>query len=79
MKPRNIKLGGKNIVGEKIVEYRKRNKIKQKDFMARLQVAGMDISPTSMSRLEGQHRSVYDFEVLVLAQVMCMTADDLLR
>jgi len=78
MKPRAVRLGDKNIVGAKVVEFRKKNGIKQKDFMARLQVAGMDISPTSMSRLEGQHRLVQDFEVVILASVMGLSTDELL-
>ena len=78
MKPRNIEPGTKNIVGLKVMAIRKSRKIKQKDFLAQLQVLGMDISPTALSRLEGQHRLVKDSEVLVLAKVLGVTADELL-
>jgi len=78
MKPRKEKLGTKNIIGSKIVEIRNTRGIKQKDFLAQLQVLGLDISATSLSRLEGQHRLVQDFEVVVLAQVLGITTDELL-
>jgi len=79
MKPRISAVGTKNIVGLKVVAIRKGRKIKQKDFLARLQVLGMDISPTALSRLEGQHRLVKDFEVAALAKVLGISADELLE
>ena len=78
MKPRKVELGTKNIVGEKVAAFRVKHKIKQKDFMVKLQLMGMDISPTSLSRLEGQHRLVQDFEVAILAKALGATADELL-
>ena len=44
--------------------------IKQKDFIARLQVAGLDINPTSYSKLEGQLRMANDREVYIIAKVL---------
>jgi len=78
VKTRSIEPGNKNIVGTKIVEIRKKRRIKQKDFLAQLQVMGMDISPTGLSRLEGQHRLVCDFEVVILTKVLGITVDELL-
>ena len=78
MKPRKVSLGSKNIVGSKVVEIRRKRKIKQKDFLAHLQVLGLDISPTSLSRLEGQHRLVQDFEIVILAKALGVTTDELL-
>jgi len=78
MKPRSGEPGIKNIVGVKIVELRKKRDIKQKDFLAQLQVLGMDISATSLSRLEGQYRLVQDFEVVILARALGVTTKDLL-
>jgi transcriptional regulator with XRE-family HTH domain len=78
MKQRSNELGNKNIIGAKVVAYRKERGIKQKDFLAQLQVLGLDISATSLSRLEGQHRLVQDFEVVVLSRVLNVTADELL-
>jgi transcriptional regulator with XRE-family HTH domain len=78
MKPRKYEPGTKNIVGSKVAAIRKERGIKQKDFLARLQVLGMDISATGLSRLEGQYRLVHDFEVVVLAKALGMSVGELL-
>ncbi|MCL1831579.1 MAG: helix-turn-helix transcriptional regulator [Oscillospiraceae bacterium] len=78
MKPRSSEPGNKNIVGVKVVSIRNERKIKQKDFLAQLQVLGLDISATSLSRLEGQYRLVQDFEVLALSKALKITTDELL-
>jgi len=70
MKPRSRKQGDKNIVGAKVLAFRVTNGIKQKDFLAQLQVLGLDISATSLSRLEWQERLVQDSEIIILAQAM---------
>ena len=78
MKPRSGEPGAKNIVGVKVVAMRKERGMTQKNFLARLQVLGMDISATSLSRLEGQYRLVQDFEVVILAKALGISADELL-
>lgn len=79
MKPRSGEPGTKNIVGAKVVAIRLERRIKQKDFLAQLQVLGLDISATSLSRLEGQYRLVQDFEVVILAKALGLTTDELLN
>lgn len=78
MKPRSGEPGNKNIVGAKVVALRKEHQMKQKDLLARLQVLGMDVSATSLSRLEGQYRLVQDFEVVILAKALGITVNELL-
>lgn len=78
MKPRSSSPGTKNIVGSKVVALRKEQGVKQKDFLARLQVLGLNISDTSLSRLEGQYRLVQDFEVVILAKALGITTAELL-
>lgn len=58
------------MIGKTVERLRKARKIKQKDFVARLQVEGLDINPTSYSKLEGQQRYATDREVLVIARVL---------
>lgn len=70
MKIRKKPIGDKNIVGEKVYAIRMAKKIKQKDFLARLQTLGMDISATSLSRIEGQHRLVQDYEVVMFSKAL---------
>ena len=78
-KPRKVPVGQRNIVGAKVVQIRQEKNIKQKDLVALLQSKGMDISDTSMSRLEGQNRLVQDFEVPVLAEALGVSVDWLLK
>ena len=47
-----------------------KSEIKQKDFIAKLQIAGLDINPTSYSKLEGQIRIATDKEVFIIAKVL---------
>lgn len=78
MKHRKDPPGDKNIIGSRVVAIRKARKIKQKEFLARLQTLGLDLSPTSLSRLEGQDRLVQDFEVLIIAKALEITVGHLL-
>ena len=79
MKPRKDLPGDKNIIGSKVVAIRKARGIKQKDFLAMLQTLGMDISATSLSRLEGQYRLVQDYEVVIIAKALNISVEDLLN
>lgn len=78
MKPRNAPPGDKNIIGSKVVAIRQEKRIKQKDFLAKLQTQGVDISATSLSRLEGQYRLVQDYEVVAIANALNVSVEDLL-
>ncbi len=79
MKPRRQELGNKNIIGNKITQLRLENKIKQKELLAKLQTKGIDINPSSLSKLEGQTRPVSDIELKILAEIFDISADDLLK
>ena len=77
-KPRKTPLGTRNIVGAKVEMVRKQKNIKQRELVAILQSMGMDISETSMSRLEGQLRLVQDFEIPILAKALDVSVEWLL-
>lgn len=79
MKPRKQELGNKNIIGHKITELRLERNIKQKELLARLQTSGVDINPSSLSKLEGQVRPVTDIELKALAEIFDISPDDLLN
>ena len=70
MKIRKQEYGNANMVGKNIERMRKEKGIKQKDFIAKMQVMGCDINPTSYSKLEGQLRSATDREVFVIAKIL---------
>lgn len=79
MKARKQGYGTENIVGKNIEKLRKEKGIKQKDFIAKLQTKGLDINPTSYSKLEGQIRSATDKEIYAIAKVLDITIDDLFK
>ena len=70
MKIRKQEYGNANMVGKNIEQMRKEKGIKQKDFIAKMQVMGCDINPTSYSKLEGQLRSATDREVFAIAKIL---------
>lgn len=70
MKTRKQEYGNVNMVGKNIERLRKERGIKQKDFIAKIQVMGCDMNPTSYSKLEGQVRSATDKEIFVIAKIL---------
>ena len=58
------------MVGRNIERLRKARGIKQKDFIARMQVMGCDINPTSYSKLEGQLRNATDKEIYAISKIL---------
>ena len=77
MKRRKQVYGNKNLVGRNIERLRKEKGIKQKDFIAQIQVMGWDMNPTSYSKLEGQIRSATDKEVYVIAKILEVSIETL--
>ena len=78
MKIRKQIYGDKNLVGRNIERIRKERGIKQKDFIAQIQIMGCDMNPTSYSKLEGQIRFVTDVELVALADLLEVSVDYLL-
>ncbi|MBQ9121796.1 MAG: helix-turn-helix transcriptional regulator [Clostridia bacterium] len=70
MKTRKKLYGSCNMVGRNIEYLRKQRGIKQKDFIARIQIMGCDMNPTSFSKLEGQLRIATDKEIYTIAKVL---------
>ncbi len=77
MKIRKQTYGDKNLVGKNIEQLRKERGIKQKDFIAQIQVMGCDMNPTSYSKLEGQIRSATDKEIYVIAKILDVAIEEL--
>ena len=75
---RKQELGNRNIVGARVEMKRKELGMKQKDFLARLQVEGMDINASALSKLEGQVRGVFDYELVIISKVLGVSLDWLL-
>ena len=78
MKPRKLELGDRNIIGKRVTEARLAQGMKQVELLAKLQLAGIDISVPALSLLEGQKRPVSDIELNALADILNVSVDWLL-
>lgn len=78
MRIRKQALGDRNIVGAKIEQKRKSMGMKQKDLLTQLQIKGIDLNASSLSKLEGQLRYVTDFELNAISEVLGMSYEELL-
>lgn len=71
-------MGDRNIIGARVTEARNRIGMKQIELLAKLQVAGIEISIPALSLLEGQKRPVSDKELAALADILGVSVDWLL-
>lgn len=78
LKPRKLALGNRNIVGSRVTEARLALGMKQVELLAKLQLAGVDMSVPALSLLEGQKRMVSDIELNALADILNVSVDWLL-
>lgn len=73
MRIRKQELGNRNIVGVKVEDRRKTLGMKQIDLLTLLQVKGVELTASGLSKLEGQLRCVNDFELVALAEILGVT------
>lgn len=78
MRIRNQALGEMNIIGEKVEKQRKAIGMKQKDLLAQLQIRGIDLNASGLSKLEGQLRGVTDYELKAIAESLNVSVNWLL-
>lgn len=79
MRLRKKPLGNKNLIGAKVEMIRKKKKIKQKDLLAQLQVNGVDINASALSKIEGQIRIVTDIELKAISKILEVSVDYLIN
>lgn len=77
MKPRKQPYGNKNISGAIVEMLRKQRGMKQSELASQMQVLGVDINPSSLSKLEGQQRVATDYELRAIARVLNVSMDQL--
>lgn len=70
MRLRKQPIGDKNLIGARVEDARKNQGMKQKELLAQLQVRGVDMNSSGLSKLEGQIRFVSDFELLAIAEIL---------
>ena len=78
MKPRKLELGDRNLIGARVTKARQDKEMKQIELLAKLQLAGVDMSVPALSLLEGQKRPVSDIELNALADILDVSVDWLL-
>ena len=64
--------------GARVELARKDLGMKQKELLAQLQVNGVDMNASGLSKLEGQIRYVTDFELAALSRILNVSVDWLL-
>ena len=74
MKTRKLALGDRNHIGARVTQARKSLGMKQVELLAKLQLAGVDMSIPALSLLEGQKRPVTDIELKALADALQVSA-----
>ena len=79
MKPRLQPYGDKNISGATIERIRKERGMRQFELVHQMQLRGVDINPSSLSKLEGQVRVTTDRELFVIAQIFGLRMEDLIN
>lgn len=75
MRVRKQSLGDRNIIGARVEKQRKAIGLKQKDLLTQLQINGIDLNASGLSKLEGQLRYVTDFELVAIANVLGVSID----
>ena len=78
LKTRKLALGNRNLIGARVTQARLEQGIKQVELLAKLQLAGVDISVPALSLLEGQKRPVSDIELNAIADALHVSVDWLL-
>jgi len=68
-------LGNKNTAGARIREIRNQRKIHARHFLAKLQIAGMDISASTLGLIERQKRELADWELRIFAEILRVSVD----
>lgn len=78
MRTRKLGLGTRNLIGARVTQLRLARGMKQVELLAQLQLRGVDLSIPALSLLEGQRRPVSDIELYALAEILGVSADELL-
>ena len=73
--------GTNNICGKQIKRLRKQlsPKVSQRAFAEQLQLKGIDLDKNAIQRVEAGKRFVTDIELKAFAQILHVTADELLN
>ena len=71
--------GKKNLIGERLVELRRRHGLSQRDLARELQIFGCGMDKNVITRIETQKRYVTDIEIQKICEVFHVTFEDLIQ
>ena len=66
-----------NIIGSKVQQFRKKNRMSQQKLSNKLELMGVYVCRGSVSRIEDWSRTVTDIELYALAKVFGVSVDDM--
>lgn len=75
--PRN-KTGSKNLISDRLIQFRKEQNLSQRDLSRLLQLAGYDMDKNVITRIETNKRYVTDIELKDLSEVLQTTYEKLI-
>ena len=78
MRIRKQPLGDKNITGAKIEARRREIGMKQGELLAAVKSGGVSLNSSGLSKIEGQLRTVNDYELKAFAKALNVSVDYLL-
>lgn len=78
MRIRKQELGDRNLVGARVEKRRKEINMKQVELLAGLRERGIEFNASGLSKLEGQIRSVNDYELIALSEILGVSIEWLL-
>lgn len=78
MRIRKQPLGERNLVGARVEQRRKELNMKQIELLNGLRDRGIDFNASGLSKLEGQIRSVNDYELIALCEILDVSINWLL-
>ncbi len=67
------------MIGARVTKLRKLNYMSQKDLAMNMQLMGVDMNLSSLSKLEGQTRIATDREVYAIARILNVPVDELFK
>lgn len=67
----------KNILGPKIKIYRTKLGMSQNYLIARLNILGISMDQTILSRIENQKREIYDYEIFAIVRAFDIEYNEL--
>lgn len=68
----------KNIISEKLKEFREGKGLSQSSLAAKLQTMNVNIDQQMISRIENNNRQVTDYELVCICKCLSVTPNDLL-